>query len=51
MNNSRLWLRLKTYGHELRALDAMRGSRLSMTGNIMGHELSALDAMNNFGLW
>ena len=40
---------MKTPGHELRALDAMNNSRLSMTGNTLGHEPKALNAMNNSG--
>ena len=35
-----------TLGRELRALEAMNSSGLSMTGNTPGHELRALDAMN-----
>ena len=38
-------------GHELRALEAMNSSGLSMIGNAPGHELKALDAMNNLGIW
>ena len=37
--------------HELRVLDAINSSGLSMTRDTLGHELKALDAMNNFGLW
>ena len=38
-----------TLGHELKALEAMNNSGLSMTGNTLGHELRALDAMNSSG--
>ena len=33
-----------TPGRELKALDAMNNSRLSMIENTLGHELSAIDA-------
>ena len=36
-----------TPGHELRALDAMNNSGLSMTSATLGRELRALVAMNN----
>ena len=38
-------------GHQLRALDAMNGSRLWMTLATLSHELKARDAMNRSGLW
>ena len=40
-----------TSSHELRALDAMSSSGLSMRENTSGYKLKAIDAMNNFGLW
>ena len=40
-----------TLGHELRALNDMNDSRLSMTSKTVGHELRALDTMNSSELW
>ena len=38
-----------TLSDELRALEAMNNSGLSMIRNPLGHELGALEAMNNSG--
>ena len=40
-----------TLDRELKPLDAINNSGLSMTWKTMDHERRALDAMNNSGLW
>ena len=40
-----------TLGHELKALDVMKTSGLSMASATLVRELKALDAMNSSGLW
>ena len=46
-NNSGLWIRWTTLGHELKALHIMKSVGLWLTWTNLGHELRALNAMNN----
>ena len=50
MNNSGLWLTIKTPSCELRALNAIHGLRLMMTRKTLSREFRAL-TMNISRLW
>ena len=51
MNNSGLWMKLKTSSHKVRALDIIKISELWITWTTPGHGLMDLDAMNSSELW